>query len=124
VTTHGAGPDDDRPVDAAPRMAPIRVVQVDIGGQRYAVRSELDPQYIGELAEYLDEKMRAAARELSTADSLRIAVIAALNVTDEVFRARADSLGVEGQLHARAIEIERLVDAVLDEAKARIVVNE
>lgn len=101
-------------------MAP-RVVQVDIGGQRYAVRSDLDPQYIGELAEYLDGKMQAAARELSSADPLRIAVIAALNVTDEMFRARADSVGVEGALRARAIEIERIVDEVLDEAKARVV---
>ena len=36
----------------------IRVVHVDIHGQQYAIRSELDPQYIGELAAYLDEKMR------------------------------------------------------------------
>ena len=98
-----------------------RVVHVDIHGQRYAVRSDLDPQYISELAAHLDEKMRSAARELASADPLRIAVIAALNLTDELFRARADSVGVEGALLSRAAEIERLVDAVLDEAKARVV---
>ena len=98
-----------------------RVVQVDIHGQRYAVRSDLDPQYIGDLAAYLDEKMRAAARELTSADPLRIAVIAALNISDELFRAREDSAGADTRARARAEDIERLLDAALDEAKAQVV---
>jgi cell division protein ZapA len=101
-----------------------RVVHVEIHGQRYAVRSDLDAQYIAELAGYLDEKMHSAARELASADPLRIAVIAALNITDELYRARADSRGVEGRLHARAEAIERLVDAVLEDARVRMAVNE
>jgi cell division protein ZapA len=98
-----------------------RVVNVDIHGQRYAVRSELDAPYITQLAAYLDDKMRLAARELTSADPLRIAVIAALNLADEVFRARSESAGADGHLRARAAEIERLVDTILDEAKARVV---
>ena len=101
-----------------------RVIHVEIHGQQYAVRSELDAQYIAELAGYLDERMRGAARELASADPLRIAVIAALNITDELYRARADSRGLEGRIHARTEAIERLVDAVLDDARARIAVNE
>jgi cell division protein ZapA (FtsZ GTPase activity inhibitor) len=46
-----------------------KVVHVEIHGQRYAVRSDLDAQYIAELAGYLDEKMRSAARELASAVS-------------------------------------------------------
>ena len=98
-----------------------RVVHVEIHGQRYAVRSELDPQHIAELAGYLDEKMRAAANELASNDPLRVSVIAALNICDELFRARTDSEGADNQMRLRAAEIERLVDAVLDEAKARVV---
>ena len=64
---------------------------------------------------------RLAARELTSADPLRVAVIAALNLADELFRARHDSAGADGQLRARTVEIERLVDAILDEAKARVV---
>ena len=79
-----------------------RVVHVDIHGQRYAVRSDLDPQYIGELAGYLDEKMRLAARELASADPLRVAVIAALNIADELFRARANTTGADGRVASRA----------------------
>lgn len=95
-----------------------RVVTVEIHGQRYAVRSDLDQAYIAELATYLDEKMRMAADELSSADSLRIAIIAALNLADELYRARAEvdggggNRGVEKALE-KAAEIERIVDAVL-----------
>lgn len=98
-----------------------RVVHVDIHGQRYAVRSDLEPQYIGELAEYLDEKMRLAAQELTSADPLRVAVIAALNVVDELHRMRADSTHFEGRLLARAADIERIIDGVLTDAEARVV---
>ena len=77
----------------------MRVVQVDIHGQQYAIRSELDPQYIGEIAAYLDEKMRLAARELASSDPLRVAIIAALNIVDELHRAKADTTGVEGRLN-------------------------
>ena len=98
-----------------------RVVHVEIHGQRYAIRSELDPQYIGELSAFLDEKMRAAARELASTDPLRISVVAALNICDELFKSRADASGIDTRVRARAAEIERLVDAVLDEAKAKVV---
>jgi cell division protein ZapA len=90
-----------------------RVVTVEIHGQRYPVRSDLDQAYITELAAYVDQKMRLAADELSSADSLRIAVIAALNLADEVYRARERQDGAEGRLLERTAEIERLVDAVL-----------
>jgi cell division protein ZapA len=90
-----------------------RVVTVEILGQRYAVRSDLEQAYIAELATYVDQKMRMAAEELSSADSLRIAVIAALNLADELYRARADGVGIEGRVLEKTEALERLVDAVL-----------
>ena len=97
----------------------MQTIHVEIHGQRYALRSDLDPQYISEVAAYLDDKMKRAARELTTADPLRVAVIAALNVADELFRARTAATSTtssEGQLLARAADIERLVDQVLKAA--------
>lgn len=98
-----------------------QVVHVDIHGQRYAVRSDLDPQYVAELAAFLDDRMRAAARELASADPLRIAVIAALNIADELRRARLDASSAEGQLRLRAEQLEQIVDTVLDQARTRAV---
>ncbi len=98
-----------------------RVITIDIHGQRYSFKSELDPQYVSELAVIVDEKMRAVALELTSADPLRVAVVAAINIADDLARLREHGAGVEGQLIARTAEIERLVDAVLDEAQVRVV---
>ena len=98
-----------------------RVVNVEIHGQQYAIRSELEPQYVGELATYVDDKMRQAARELASADPLRVAVVAALNIADDLVNARAETTGAETRLISRTADIERLIDSVLTEATAKAV---
>jgi len=90
-----------------------RVVPVVIQGQRYPVRSALEPSYVAELAAYVDEKMHIASDANNTTDSLRVAVLAALNLADEVFRHRAEREGRTMAIAARAGELERLLDAVL-----------
>jgi len=94
-------------------MSQTRVVHVDIQGQRYAIRSALDPKYVADIAAFVDQRMDLAGRELATNDVVRIAVISALNIADELFRTRQDS--AEGRFQARAADLERLVDAALDE---------
>jgi cell division protein ZapA len=94
-------------------MTDGRVVPVEIHGQRYPIRSALEPDYVARLASYVDEKMRAAAESTATGDSLRLAVLAALNIADELFRCRDTTLQKDGQLAARAGELERMVDRVL-----------
>jgi cell division protein ZapA len=94
-------------------MKETRVVTVEIAGQRYPIRSALDAGYVAELATYVDAKMRLAAKETSGGDSLKIAVLAALNIADELFRCRDTTRQKDGQLAARAGELERLVDRVL-----------
>jgi cell division protein ZapA len=93
-----------------------RIVPVVIHGQRYPVRSSLSPAYVAELAAYVDEKIRVAADQNQTNDSLRVAVLAALNLADEVFRYRQDRQDSAGALASRAGEIERLVDEALADA--------
>jgi cell division protein ZapA len=92
---------------------PGRVIPVEIHGQRYPIRSTLEPEYVARLAAYVDEKMRAAADSTPTGDSLRLAVLAALNIADELFRCRDASHTRDGRLAERAEELERLVDRVL-----------
>ena len=89
------------------------IVPVQIRGQRYPIRSNLDPRYIAELASYVDEKMRAAAESSPTTDALRLAVLAALNVADELFRCRETNRARDGELAERTQELERLVDRML-----------
>ena len=101
-------------------MSQARVIHVDIQGHRYAIKSELDPKYVGDIAAYVDQRMERVGRELATTDSLRLAVIAALNIADELFRARQATSGAAAQLLSRAADIERIVDAALDVASADV----
>jgi cell division protein ZapA len=90
-----------------------RVIPVEIHGQRYPIRSALDPVYVARLASYLDEKMRAASDSTPTGDTLRLAIIAALNIADELFRCRDSTSARDGELAERAGQLERLLDRVL-----------
>lgn len=90
-----------------------RVVHVEIHGHQYPIRSGLDPGYVAELAAYVDQKMRAAARETSASDTLKIAVLAALNIADECFRAQASDRHRRDSLTVRAGELERMLDLAI-----------
>jgi cell division protein ZapA len=92
---------------------PVRVVPVEILGQQYPIRSSLDDRYVTELATYVDEKMRAAALATPAGDSVRLAVLAALNIADEFFRARQAERAWQNVVEERAAQIGRLVDEVL-----------
>ena len=62
------------------------IVTVDIHGQRYPIKSSLEAAYVAELAAYVDEKMRLAQKECPSGDTLKVAVLAALNIADEYLR--------------------------------------
>jgi len=68
---------------------------------------------VAELAAYVDEKMRLASEANDTTDFLRVAVLAALNLADEVFRHRVEREDRSAVLATRAGELERLLDPLL-----------
>ena len=87
---------------------------VEIAGQQYPIRSGLDATYVAELAAYVDQKMRAASDAAPATDRLGLAVLVALNLADEYFRARHHETGLGGALNERALKLERLLDEALD----------
>ena len=91
------------------------VVTVEIAGQRYPIRSGLDAAYVAELAGYVDKKIRAAAETAPSTDTLGLAVLVALNLADEYFRARQHESSTNGELHERALRLEQLVDQALSQ---------
>ena len=100
-----------------------RVVTVEIAGQRYPIRSELDERYVAELAAYVESKMRIAADSAPTSDILGLAVLVALNIADELFRLRAQHSEASGELNERAMRLERIVDEVLAQVTDKQTVN-
>ena len=103
----------DTPSPDARGESTTRVVSVEIQGLRYPIRSDLDEQYIVRLAAYVDAKMQRATNEVPTGESMKIAVLAALNIADELFRCRELSRDRDGQLAERAGELERMLDRLL-----------
>jgi cell division protein ZapA len=102
-------------------MDSARVITVEIGGQHYPIRSTLDAAYVAELAAYVDTKMRAAIEAAPSSDGLGLAVLVALNIADELFRARVHESSASGSLTERALRLEQLLDDVLAQpAVARI----
>ncbi len=99
-------------------------ILVDIYDQTYRLRGD-DPEYIQRLAHIVDAKMRAVASHGKTVDSLRVAVLAALNIADELLtlEQRYDSLTGSNEdarrsIRTRAHSLTGLLDSVLgDERK-------
>jgi cell division protein ZapA len=99
-------------------------VVVEIYDQVYQLRGT-DPAHIERLAEAVDAKMRAVSAHGATVDSLRVAVLAALNITDELMtlRARYEALignasQTQTTMRARAGSLMGMLDEVLEERKA------
>ncbi len=94
-------------------MTEPKNVSVEIFGQRYPIRSALDEEYVQRLAAYVDGKIRAAGDSAPSGDPVRLAVLAALNIADELFRQLETSKASDGRFAERAEELERLLDRVL-----------
>lgn len=89
-----------------------RVVAVEILGQQYPIRSTLDEAYVAELAAYVDEKIRSAADVTTTTDSVRLVVLAALNIADECFHHERDHRR-RAFILDRVARLEELIDDAL-----------
>ncbi len=90
-------------------------VQVEIFGQTYSFRAGADPEYVRRLAAHVDAAMQEVSRQPGTVDSLRIAVLAALNIADELYQARANGDVGEKSLDARARRLAEDLAAALGE---------
>src|SRR6266446_6792447 len=88
-------------------------VKVQIFGQTYTVRGELDECYVQQLAAYVDEKMSAIADATSTVDTQRVAVLAALAIADELHSLRKDRTDEEDLLREQAERCLTLVERAL-----------
>ena len=90
------------------------VVNIEILGQPYKVRSNLDTNYVDELAAYVDQKMQTASEQTAGADSLRIAVLAALNIADDYLKLKQHSPNIGTKTANQVtLNLEKLVDEAL-----------
>lgn len=91
-------------------------IRVTIYDQEYYVRGDLDEAYIHRLAQFLDARMRAIAVRSHTVDSLRVAVLAALNIADEYHQMMTQYEETSRRVDQKIEEWTRILDRALDEA--------
>ena len=86
-------------------------VQISIFGQEYSVKAPADASYIKKIAEYLDSKMREVQEGFSsTQSSTRIAILAAMNITDELFNARQSGDSNDNELDEKLSSLIEIID--------------
>jgi cell division protein ZapA len=108
--------------EASRNENPDNSVTVDIYDQSYRLRGQ-DAAYIHQLAAIVDNKMRLVASQGKTVDSLRVAVLAALNIADELARAEAKLHEVNGNasdiqnIRSRANSLTGLLDSLLTDER-------
>ncbi len=91
-------------------------VRVEIFDQAYNLRGS-DPEYILKLAEYVDSKMRAVAEATNTIDTVRLAVLAALNIADEYHLLKRKQENGSMDYQKRAHDLASALDEVLRESR-------
>ena len=108
---------------APPAPLENQSIAVDIYDQVYHLRGT-DTAYLERLAAIVDAKMRAVSAHGGTVDSLRVAVLAALNIADELCTARQRHDNLAGSVHntqqsfrTRAGSIAHMLDEVLEDRK-------
>lgn len=91
--------------------APVRKhsIKVMIGGEEYTVRSELPPEYTREVASYLDEAIKKVLASGALVETHKAAILAALDITNELFLARRSEREVAARLAALTDDLTKLL---------------
>jgi cell division protein ZapA len=95
-------------------------IQVTIFGKEYTLRSDAGEEHIRRIAYYLDEKMKLFASQLSRKDPLKIAVLSALNIADELFRERAERERILSSIDKEAVGIEEVLKDLKEEIQSML----
>src|SRR5512146_1354588 len=91
-------------------------VRIEIYDQEYHVKGSLNSAYLEELAQYVDGKMRSIAAKSHNVDSLRVAVLAALNIADEYHQMKSRHEKTTKQVEQKVGEYNEVLDRLLKPA--------
>ncbi len=100
-------------MDARARNEHAPSIRVEIYNQTYSIRSDGDGEYIMRLADFVDRRMREISSGTLTVDSLKVAILAALHIADELHRLKAVHESNDQQLASRSAECAEMLDRLL-----------
>lgn len=91
-----------------------KTIEVEVFGHRFSLQGEGDEAYFHELAEYVDKQMRTLAKQTKTSTPTKLAILAAINITDEFFRQQRHGPAGETEMERRAQLLVEKIDEHLD----------
>ena len=96
-----------------------KVVKENILGQDYVVRSAAGQKYLEQVASYVDEKMEEIkASGIDDSQQLRIAILAAMNITDELFTYKKEKKKFVDKIEAKTIAITEFIENRINDVEA------
>jgi len=107
MSSEGIGLDKSNDAAASP------TIKVEIYDQAYTIRSDGDSEYILELAEYVDTRMREISSGTLTVDSRKVAILTALYIADELYQLKKIHRQADEQLATRSGECAEMLDRLL-----------
>jgi cell division protein ZapA len=94
-------------------------IEVEIYGQRYVVSGAADQEYVKRCANYVDTQIRVLAQGMKTATRAKLAVLAALNITHQMFQAEQTRQQGEAEIDRRALSLMESIEEQLEPARKR-----
>ena len=95
------------------------LVKVDIYGKEYTVKGQADSTYIESVAEYVDSKMKEVDANVPFESSLRVAILAAMNITDELFSQKSSKSIKNEDLEEKAKILAQALEDTLESTPAK-----
>jgi cell division protein ZapA len=91
------------------------VLKVRIYGAEYLIRGQADVDYMQSVVEYVNNKMLEIDQASRVDSSLKVAILATLNIADELFRDRAEKEKLRRELEIKMKQLNELIDRQLSE---------
>ena len=92
------------------RMLDPTSVTVNIYGHEYTLKGEADSEYVQKVARFVDRKMKEVAENSTLASTTKVAILAAINIADELFRERQKRHQALAMLDERTGQIAQLLE--------------
>ncbi len=89
------------------------IISVQILGRIYEVKSDLDPLDVQAIAKYVEDKLRVASSYTGIQETSRIAVLAALNIADELFRLKTEHNNLLSTVNKKTEELINIINSTL-----------
>ena len=89
-------------------------VEVDVYGQRLALQGDGDERYAHELALYVEGQMNSIAKNLTTSTPTKVAILAAINIADQLFKQESRRQAGDAEIERRTTGLLQCIDAEID----------